>query len=178
VITSFTGEYAFLSNFYDCPFTAPWYWNEMIRIAGVEPGLVVWQTNEHYFQAAKARERSQALTIASRPTPQKAKQRGRQVRLTDYWETHKLNVMLYGLRYKFQNPMLADMLRATWPHRLVEGNKWGDDYWGGVWVYTQESIRRTSEGQIAWSGPIYDKGICVGHNWLGRLLELVREEIR
>jgi predicted NAD-dependent protein-ADP-ribosyltransferase YbiA (DUF1768 family) len=58
--------------------------------------------------------------------------------------------MLNLLRQKFQNPELREKLLCTGKLELIEGNYWGDTYWG----------------------------VCrgVGENRLGKLLMLVREE--
>lgn len=174
MIEQFAGRYAFLSNFDESPFCAPWYWNDVIRVEGLAVENLRWLTNEHYFQAAKARERSQALTIQSLSGPGQAKRRGRQIRAVDGWNSIRLNAMLLGLRYKFSNPVLRRMLIDTWPHRLIEGNNHGDQFWGAVWT----NVFPSTEAQIAWAGPRVDYGLLVGQNWLGRLLELVREEAR
>ena len=56
------------------------------------------------------------------------------------------------LKRKFEIPELRDLLLATGEQELIEGNHWGDVYWGKVG----------------------DKG----KNMLGRLLMLIREELR
>lgn len=45
-------------------------------------------------------------------------------------EDIKLQVMEKALRLKFQNPELRKKLIATGDKELVEGNPWGDRYWG------------------------------------------------
>jgi predicted NAD-dependent protein-ADP-ribosyltransferase YbiA (DUF1768 family) len=52
---------------------------------------------------------------------------------------------------KFQDPDLADRLRATRTRKLIEGNWWGDTYWG------------VSDG--------------VGENQLGELLMRIRTKL-
>ncbi len=87
-------------------------------------------TMEHYFQAMKADNMRDYLTIASAPTPGKAKRLGRQCVLRWDWEKVKEQVMEDGLRLKFADPELRKMLISTHPHELVEGNWWGDRFWG------------------------------------------------
>ena len=36
------------------------------------------------------------------------------------------------MKAKFTDPMLAEMLLATGDAELIEGNNWGDCYWGRV----------------------------------------------
>jgi hypothetical protein len=112
VIDSFRGPYAFLSNFYhfDCSRRS---------------------TVEHYYQAAKATTKLDEDWILSAPTPVIAKSRGRQIKLCDGWEEKRDTVMLTFVRLKFRsNTALARLLIDTYPSRLVEGNHWGDTYWG------------------------------------------------
>ena len=137
MIDSFRNEYSFLSN-YSC---SPFYID-----------TVLFPTMEHYFQASKASNQEDYLRIAYAPTPGDAKRLGRRIQLRPNWEEVKDNVMLIGLRKKFADPELHDLLLATGDEELVEGNYWGDTYWG----------------------------VCngIGQNKLGKLLMQVREEIR
>lgn len=68
------------------------------------------------------------------------------------WEEVKLGVMEGLLREKFSDPELRRKLLATGERELVEGNDWGDSFWG----------------------------VCAGRgkNHLGRLLMKLREELR
>lgn len=117
MINCFDGEFAFLSNFYASPFEDP------------KTGTM-FLTMEHYFQAMKADNMRDYLTIASAPTPGKAKRLGRKCVLRWDWEEVKERVMEDGLRLKFADPELRQMLIATCPHELVEGTTWHDNEWG------------------------------------------------
>ena len=117
MINCFDGEFAFLSNFYTSPFEDP------------KTGTL-FLTVEHYFQAMKADNMRDYLTIASAPTPDKAKRLGRQCVLRWDWEKVKEQVMEDGLRLKFADPELHKMLISTHPHELVEGTTWHDNEWG------------------------------------------------
>ena len=108
MIDCFDGKFAFLSNFYTSPFEDP------------KTGTV-FLTMEHYFQAMKADIQLDYFTIASAPTPGKAKRLGRQCVLRRDWEKVKERVMEDGLRLKFADPELRQMLIDTYPHELVEG---------------------------------------------------------
>lgn len=121
MIDSFSGDYAFLSNFYPSPikfnieddveFTAP--------------------TAEHYFQSLKTPSMEEGIGILCAKTPGEAKRLGRKCILHKDWEITKDAVMLKVLREKFtQNPDLAQKLIATGDEFLVEGNTWNDTFWG------------------------------------------------
>jgi ribA/ribD-fused uncharacterized protein len=115
-ITSFSGAHACLSNFH--PSCLEWM------------GLAV-PTLEHGFQLAKTRDQMARLRIASAPTPGAAKRLGRDVPLRPGWEEAKKGVMRALLIQKFtRHADLARVLLATGDAELVEGNSWGDVYWG------------------------------------------------
>src|SRR5688572_28262831 len=109
VIRQFTGDYAFLSNFY----------TEL-------NGLSV----EHRFQAAKTLAPHQRDAVLSARTPGSAKRLGRKVPLRPDWEDIKLEVMKDLVRSKFTEPELREKLLATGDAILQEGNRWNDTYWG------------------------------------------------
>ena len=96
--------------------------------------------------------------IAQAPTPGKAKYLGRTVKMRPDWEQVKEDIMLTGLREKFKNPELREKLLDTGYSILIEGNYWHDNEWGDCYCENCQSK--------------------FGKNKLGRLLMLVREEIR
>ena len=62
-----------------------------------------------------------------------AKKRGRKLDLRPDWEKVKISLMYEICMCKFmQNPTLRDSLLATGNALLVEGNNWGDYFWGKV----------------------------------------------
>ena len=138
-IDKFDGEYAFLSNFYDSPIKPFNDW-------------ILYPTVEHAFQAAKTNDIGMRKKIASQPTPGKAKSLGRHVDLIPNWREDRIYVMYQCLRAKFEIPDLRAQLLSTGDAHLIEGNWWGDTYWG----------------------------VCngVGSNNLGKLLMKIREELR
>lgn len=137
MIDSFRGEYAFLSNFYPSP---------------VEWDGVTYPTIEHAYQAAKTVTPLERLRLEGCSTPGKAKRLGKTVTMRVGWEDMKQSVMQDLIQQKFRNPKLRELLLATGDKMLVEGNDWGDTYWG----------------------------VCngKGHNWLGRILMGVRSAIQ
>jgi N-glycosidase YbiA len=137
MIDSFGGKYRFLSNFYTA---------EVVFEGRVYP------STEHAFQAAKTLDLAERAIIAAEPSPGRAKRLGRGVSLRSDWEDIKIDVMRAVVRDKFsRHPYLAAKLLETGDQMLVEGNRWGDRFWG-----------------------VTPKG---GKNWLGRILMEVRDEL-
>lgn len=118
VIDSFSRRYAFLSNFYPSPI--------------VYEGIC-YPTAEHAFQAAKALNPDARMVVAQQRTARAAKRAGRRLPLRPGWDSARLGVMLDVLRLKFApNSPLADQLLRTGDAELIEGNTWGDRFWGVV----------------------------------------------
>ena len=136
-IHRFRGEFAFLSNFHRHPFE--WCGHR-------------FSTAEHAFQSAKSRDKRERARIREAASPAEAKRLGRRADLRCEWERIKDDVMHSVLRAKFAVPELRDALLATGDAELVEGNTWGDVYWG----------------------------ICGGRgrNQIGRTLMRIRDDIR
>lgn len=158
-VTSFSGEYAFLSNFAPSP---------------IKHDHRTWVTAEHLFQAMKTDDIGERHRICMAETPGAAKRLGRSVTLRPDWEQRKRAVMLRVLLAKFsQNPELAGRLDATHGRALAEGNTWGDTYWGAV----QMDRGAISPGAAVWAPSETDSDTrwFAGRNWLGRLLMMVRE---
>lgn len=135
-----------LSNFFPSPIPAP--------------GGRSAPTVEHYFAAAKTLDKAAQSKILTAKTPGAAKAIGRTVELRPDWEEIKLAVMRRALRAKFASSEwgLGRWLVETAPFELIEGNYWGDTFWGMV-----EVERGTEE----WHGL----------NWLGVLLMARRAEL-
>ncbi len=145
-IAEFQGETRFLSNFYGSP-------QPHTILNGVLWSLTInFNTAEAAYQASKTTSLHWIELIAQAETPGQAKRAGRAAPIRSDWEETKLHVMLQVLRQKFCDPMLARMLLATKDQELIEGNAWGDEFWG----------------------------VCkgVGENHLGRLLMQVRDEVK
>lgn len=118
MIDSFSGSYRFLSNFY--PSTIYW-------------GTYKFPTVEHAYQALKSTDVDYRRKVEAAETPGKAKRLGRSVVLRGDWEEIKLFTMATFLMLKFtQNQDLGYLLLRTDDRPLVEGNNWGDTFWGQV----------------------------------------------
>lgn len=137
MIDKFSGDHEFLSNFYPHPF----------YIYGLR-----FATVEHAFQAYKMTNAKDARLVYEQPTPGLAKRLARSLPKRDDWEQIKNRVMYECCREKFYDPHLGRLLQATCDEELVEGNTWGDHYWG----------------------------VCkgVGQNHLGQILMRIRTELR
>ena len=59
-----------------------------------------------------------------------AKHAGQRLVLRPDWEQIKQAVMLNLQRQKYSYPELRTLLLATGDSELIEGNTWGDTYWG------------------------------------------------
>lgn len=114
-INEFRGEYRFLSNFWGCP---------------VNYDGVAYQNAEAAFQAQKCIDPTDRTQLAGL-NPSEAKRLGRRVKLRSDWEAIKDQIMCQVVQAKFtQNPDLMEKLKATGDAVLIEGNTWGDRYWG------------------------------------------------
>lgn len=153
-ISSFSGNYRFLSNFYTgYPFYLPIL------------GCAV-PTSEHGYQALKPLDLTERDWILAAPNPGEAKHRGRRVTARADWDQSKRQVMMEVVLAKFARVDLRGMLVATGRAQLIEGNHWGDDYWGAV----PDTDTPVEELWIAADGSYLS-----GHNWLGRILMTTRE---
>ena len=85
-ITSFSGEYAFLSNFY---------------VHAVEVDGDLYATNEHAFQALKTDDFAERRRVREAKNPASAKILGRRVTLRANWDTRRFEVMERIVRIKF-----------------------------------------------------------------------------
>lgn len=141
VITSFSGEYFFLSNFYP----------EKVIYEGR-----TYPTAEHAYVASKTTDEDIRSRITKIPTPGQAKRFGREMYLRSDWNSIKIREMRKILEYKFcyarSDSFLYSMLLSTAPAILIEGNTWGDTFWG-------------------------ESPIGRGRNELGKLLMAIRDDI-
>jgi ribA/ribD-fused uncharacterized protein len=120
-IDSFTGEYAFLSNFYPVP-------RGIILEGRTYPSV------ENAYQAQKCPIdlRGEEWEKYRSCTPGNAKRLGKILPLRPEWENIKRGVMYYCCEQKFEKPELEKLLLNTGDQELIEGNNWGDKEWGMV----------------------------------------------
>jgi ribA/ribD-fused uncharacterized protein len=157
VIAQFRGEYSFLSNFYRCE---------------VRYKRRTFLTAEHAFQWAKTTDAGIAEMIRTANKPSEAKRLGRVAPLRPDWEETKVDVMREIVVCKFSQRALSVRLLGTEDHTLVEGNTWGDRFWGATWVDADQK-RMTDR---VWAVGITQ--YLVGGNHLGQILMDVRSQMR
>lgn len=130
VVPEFKDEHFYLSNFFEAPV-----------IFSMDGEGVTFNTNEAAFQAAKFHamnnpdketRQNYVHQVANAPTPSKAKYAGRAVDIDlDVWHSMRDQVMREVVFQKFlQHPGLRERLVSTTCSMLVEGNAWGDKYFG------------------------------------------------
>lgn len=137
-IDSFTEDHRFLSNFWPAPIT----------LLGLH-----YPTTEHAYQAMKCADQFEnAEDIRLAETPGQAKRMGQKTLVREDWDLIKVDVMRLITRLKYNIPELQMLLLSTGTKELIEGNTWGDTFWG------------VCEGQ--------------GQNNLGKILMEVRDSLR
>lgn len=114
-ITKFDGEFEFLSNFWLC-------W--------VEFEGHTYASSEHAYQAAKTLAPSMREMIRLTTTPGRAKRAGQILTIRPDWNEVRIPCMEAILVSKFKSVALAARLLATGDRQIVEGNYWGDTFWG------------------------------------------------
>lgn len=137
VIDRFDKEYKFLSNFWPCP----------VNWDGLE-----YPSVENAYQARKTSDPHLRWRF-TQYSPGAAKRMGHSLILPDNWDSEiKYPHMKALVEQKFQRPGLTRLLLATGNAMLIEGNQWGDTYWG----------------------------VCngKGENHLGKILMAVRDSLR
>lgn len=116
VIDDFRGPYRWLSNFEYAPVSYKGF---------------VWPTTEHAYQAMKSNEVEDWIKVLNLDTPRQAKAIGYKLKIRPDWEAVKYQFMYEIVLAKFtQNLDLCEKLLATGSCQLIEGNTWGDTYWG------------------------------------------------
>jgi ribA/ribD-fused uncharacterized protein len=116
-ITLFRNEFFFLSNLYPCSVTF-----NGILFKSVEHGYM-------YHKATSTKSKSAILLIEEPLDVKKYSKRMGKIR--DDWHDVKYSIMYELVYAKFsQNTELRDALLLTTGITLIEGNWWGDMYWG------------------------------------------------
>lgn len=113
VVDSFRGPYRFLSNFWPCPISYDGF---------------VFPSVEHAYQAAKGRPDMYGCFLKITAGQAKRFYRGY---ARPGWEQDKIPTMRLLLERKFApGTAEAAMLLSTGDALLIEGNTWGDRFWG------------------------------------------------
>jgi len=128
---------SFLSNFYE---------------SSIELDAVVYRNAEAAYQAMKSNDSLVRVKFINL-NGASAKALGKRIELRNDWNDIKLDMMYKIVKNKFmQNSTITKLLIDTNDKVIIEGNNWGDIYWG----------------------------ICngIGENNLGKILMKVREEMK
>lgn len=153
MINKFEGRWRFLSNFYPCKIE-----HQGIIYNSVEVYYVAMKVNDQqlingrYYTPGDFRE-----MIAKITNPAEVKKIGYKVKLRTGWDEKKLELMNWGVREKFKNEELAQLLIDTDGYELIEGNWWHDNFYGSC------SCSKCGNK---------------GENHLGKILMEVREELK
>ena len=167
-ILGFDGPTRFLSNFFGSDVTA-----YGIRFPTVEHAFAAVKLDPNGGVFTRGEVLSEMRRIAGMSSPGEAKGAGRRRKwdgsqpdekpvgplrpfLRPDWEDVKFDLITDLVRRKFAHPHLAKKLLATGDAELFELNTWGDKIWG----------------------VIEKDGALVGTNWLGKILMLIRDELR
>lgn len=142
-VTTFAGPWAFLATDYALFPRRSW-----LCVSGA-----LYSSLEHAFQAAKTIDPDARRRIAAAPSAAAARAEGHRVGLRHDWEGLKLDVMRSLVVAKFRDEWLMRRLLASHPRELVNGNDWGDRFWG------------------------VDAKTHAGFNHLGRILTALRAEL-
>lgn len=145
-IDAFRGAHSWLSNMFECPcphaghvFASSEHLYQWLKVED-GPGAQWWRDKIRCAPHGKV-----AKKLAAHPKCPKVR--------PDCWIDFRLQIMEIALRAKFgANPDLRERLLATGDREIIEGNAWGDRFWG------------VCRGQ--------------GDNHLGRLLMRLREHYR
>lgn len=116
-ISSFSGKHFFLSNFFPVE----------IEFEGM-----VFPSSEHAYMASKSEDQAVRELILAAPTSGKAKKIGQEIVLRPEWDKFwRLHFMRIILEIKFaKGTECRRLLDETKGELLIEGNHWGDTFWG------------------------------------------------
>ena len=153
MIEKFEGRWWFLSNFYPCK---------------IEHRGIMYPSVEHYYVAMKCKNEQMIEgrqytpidfmeMVSMLPTAALAKSIGKKMQVRKDWDQKKLDFMNWGVREKFKDEKLKEMILSTCDMPLIEGNLWHDNFWGQC-----ECVKCSKKGA----------------NNLGRILMDVRKELR
>jgi len=115
---------------------------------------LLYPTVQHAYEASKTNNLEIRELIRKCKTASDAKKLSRSITVEKEWVESKIRIMKNLIREKFQNPFLRHMLLLTDNLKLIHENSSNDKFWG--------VLKNKREGE----------------NWLGKILEEVREEIK
>lgn len=131
MIKQFKGSYEWLSNFAKC---------DIFRDIRKYPSV------EHAYQSEKNHSQEWKKFCRETKSPHIVKKQSGKVDLRKDWEFVKLEIMKDCIDQKFNQEPYKSLLIETYIEDIVEGNTWGDCFWG------------------------YDLRIEAGENHLGKII--------
>jgi ribA/ribD-fused uncharacterized protein len=115
-ITLFRNDNFYLSNFFESPFIDK------------DKSYV---TAEHYYQSKKTEDNNLSEKIRLVDSPGMAKKLAQNIEIRKDWKDIRIDVMRKAIILKFdQNIDIKEKLLNTGTRKLIEGNYWGDKFWG------------------------------------------------
>lgn len=114
MINEFQGEYRWLSNFVECD---------------IEYNGFIYPSVENAYQAAKMKYKEDSLKFLI-VTSGQAKRLAKTLPMRDDWGKLKIYYMREFLIQKFSQKPYKELLMNTCGLDIIEGNRWGDKYWG------------------------------------------------
>lgn len=114
MINEFQGEYRWLSNFVECD---------------IEYNGFIYPSVENAYQAAKMKYKEDSLKFLV-VTSGQAKRLAKTLPMRDDWGKLKIYYMREFLIQKFSQKPYKELLMNTCGLDIIEGNRWGDKYWG------------------------------------------------
>lgn len=115
VIDKFFGAYRFLSNF----------WPAVVVLDGEE-----YPSVEHAYVAAKTTDKTVREKVRKTASASAVKKLGREIQIREDWDDIRLSTMADLIEQKFTHSNLKNLLLETGDAELIEGNTWGDVFWG------------------------------------------------
>lgn len=115
MISSFRGDYGWLSNMYACK---------------IEYRGHVFRSVENAYMWAKNTENEVWLHICLTKPPNEVKKLSKGIVMREDWEEVKLKIMYELLLLKFKQEPFKTKLKETGLQNIQEANFWNDKFWG------------------------------------------------
>lgn len=141
MINQFRGEYNWLSNMYSCD----------IMFDGH-----LFKSVENAYMASKNVENRDWFQFCLNNPPNICKKESKNILLRADWEKVKVKIMYGFLEQKFKQEPFKTKLLTTKNENIVEGNYWGDSFWG-------VDLKQNPN---------------IGENFLGRSIMDIRKKLR
>ena len=184
----FNGEYDWLSNFYPCSidFKGLVYPNAEAAFQAQKVDILMSSRPEEF--SIKDKEFFTTLT-GREAKPLGMGKRDKKFRMTEeelkVWNPIALSTMEEVVRAKYtQNDNLKEKLLATQELGLIEGNNWGDNFYGITLAlehpdaknpYTKRMLKRDENGEKLY---VLSQPENENNNHLGKILMKIRKELK